>query len=369
MHFKRLAGLTGAILIAGAVSGMSAAAASAASLQGAGSTLVAPIEAEWATAWDTATGNTVSYDPVGSGTGLKDIGQGVVDFGASDAPISASTTACPGCFQVPWALSATGVSFNVPGVHRLHLTGSVIAKIWLGQITNWNNSAIKKLNKGTRLPNLTHHPAAPQPTAPVTRTRSPTTCQTSAVLGAAKSGGVPSPASRADRARAATAGWSRVEESTPGAIAYVAVSYLIAHGLPAAAIQNASGATSRSRTWPTSRTPPRSCTASRATTRSTSSTRREAPRSLTRSRRSRTRSLRSPDPFNGGNSAALKSFVDYASQRRAGVCGRARLRAAAEVHPTAGRRDCSTSSPDWRKPQIVAAFWPGRGAGRAGLHA
>ena len=57
-------------------------------LTGAGSTLVAPIEDEWAAAWGSATGNSVSYNPVGSGTGEKDIAAGQVDFGASDAPLS-----------------------------------------------------------------------------------------------------------------------------------------------------------------------------------------------------------------------------------------------------------------------------------------
>src|SRR2546423_1020522 len=128
---------------------------SAAALQGPRSTPVAPIEAEWATAWANKTNNpTPTYQAVGSGTGLKDIGAGLVDFGASDAPISASTTPCPGCFQIPWALSATGVSFNVPGVSRLHLTGGVIARIYLGQITKWNDPLIKSLNRGTHLPNL-----------------------------------------------------------------------------------------------------------------------------------------------------------------------------------------------------------------------
>ena len=140
---KRLATLTCAALIAGAASGLSAAVASAAALQGAGSTLVAPIEAEWATAWANQTSNpTPTYQAVGSGTGLKDIGSGLVDFGASDAPISASTTPCPGCFQIPWALSATGISFNLPGIHSLHLTGGgARAASTSGQITNWNDSA------------------------------------------------------------------------------------------------------------------------------------------------------------------------------------------------------------------------------------
>ena len=123
---KRLAGLTCATLFASALFGLTTSAvASAAALSGAGSTLVAPIEAEWAAAWAQSTGNTVpTYQAVGSGAGLRDIASGLVDFGGSDAPLSASTTACNGCYQIPWALSATGVSFNIPGVHRLHLSSA-----------------------------------------------------------------------------------------------------------------------------------------------------------------------------------------------------------------------------------------------------
>ena len=101
--------VTCAALLAGCVFWLSAAVASAATLTGAGSTLVAPIESEWAAAWGNATGNTVSYSSVGSGTGYKDITQGLVDFGASDAPLSVYANAPSNLIQIPWALSAVGV--------------------------------------------------------------------------------------------------------------------------------------------------------------------------------------------------------------------------------------------------------------------
>ncbi len=160
---KRLARLTCLAVLAGAMFGLTtAAAASAAALQGAGSTLVAPIEAEWAAAWAQSTGNAApSYDAVGSGTGLSDIAKGLVDFGASDAPLSASTTPCNGCYQIPWALSATGVSFNVPGVHRLHLTGSVLAGIYLGHITRLEQPRDHVAQQGRALPEPGDHRAPP----------------------------------------------------------------------------------------------------------------------------------------------------------------------------------------------------------------
>ena len=146
MRSKKLVSLTCAGLLAGCFYGLSAVAASAATptLNGAGSTLVAPIEAEWAAVWDTANGNLVNYSPVGSGTGYKDIAAGLVDFGASDAPLSVYTgVPAQHCVQIPWALTATGVSYHLDGLKPrgavLRLTGSVLAKIYLGQITNWNS--------------------------------------------------------------------------------------------------------------------------------------------------------------------------------------------------------------------------------------
>src|SRR5207247_7732670 len=73
-----------------------------------------------------------------------------------DAPLSKDQfDACNGCVQIPWALSATSIAYNVPGapVH-VNLSGKVIADIFLGKITNWNDAAIKALNKGASMPDL-----------------------------------------------------------------------------------------------------------------------------------------------------------------------------------------------------------------------
>ena len=82
-----------------------------------------------------------------------------VDFGASDAPLTpAQAAACNGCVQIPWALSATGVGFNIPGVKKLNLTGKILAGIYFGKITTWNDAKIKKANPGTKLPGTTITP-------------------------------------------------------------------------------------------------------------------------------------------------------------------------------------------------------------------
>jgi phosphate transport system substrate-binding protein len=209
-------------------------------LQGAGSTLVAPLEAEWAAAWSSTTGNPrPTYQAIGSGKGLSEIAAGLVDFGASDAPLSASTTTCAGCVQIPWALSATGVGFNIPGVHRLHLTGPVLAEIYLGQIKKWNDKRITRLNKGVHFPNLA--------ITPIHRTDGSGdsyafTDYLSAVSSTFKRtiGRATKPSFTVGPGAQGNSGMVSLVQSTRGSIAYIAVSYLIGK-LPAAAIENRAG--------------------------------------------------------------------------------------------------------------------------------
>ena len=125
-------------------------------ISGAGSSFVSPLVSVWTPALGSAFGYSVQYSPVGSGAGIAAITNRQVDFGASDAPLTPDQkTACKNCVQIPWALSATSVAYNVPGAPtHLNLDGKTIAKIFLGQITNWNDPAIKALNKGADMPNL-----------------------------------------------------------------------------------------------------------------------------------------------------------------------------------------------------------------------
>ncbi len=202
---------------------------------------MAPIEAEWATAWANQTGNpTPVYQPVGSGTGLKDIGSGLVDFGASDAPISASTSPCPQCVQLPWALSATGVSFNLPGVHRLHLTGKVLAEIYLGQITKWNDHRITSLNHGTHLPSTRVTPIHREDGSGDSYAFTDYLSRVSSTF-AHQVGRGTKPTFPVGPGASGNSGMVTEVDSVRGGIAYIAVSYLIAHEMPAAAIQNAAG--------------------------------------------------------------------------------------------------------------------------------
>jgi phosphate transport system substrate-binding protein len=128
----------------------------ASSLTGAGSSFVSPLVSTWVSPYDAATGVHVDYSPIGSGGGIAAITNRTVDFGASDAPLSPDQfNNCKGCVQIPWALSATSISYNVDGVSpHLKLTGKVLADIYLGKIKNWNDPALKKLNPKENLPDL-----------------------------------------------------------------------------------------------------------------------------------------------------------------------------------------------------------------------
>jgi phosphate transport system substrate-binding protein len=235
-----------ALLVAGAMSGITAAAASAATpLVGAGSTLVAPIEAEWASAWAQATGQpTPQYLGGGSTAGQTDIatGNNRVDFGASDAPLSASAISCNGCIQMPWALTATGVGYNVPGVRKMHLTGQVIAEIYQGQITNWNDHRITSLNKGLgdHFPNLritpVHRLDGSGDSYAFTDYLSAVDSSFAHSIGRGTKPSFPvGPGASGNQ------GMVNAVKATPGAIAYIAVSYMIGNNIKAVAIKNAAG--------------------------------------------------------------------------------------------------------------------------------
>ena len=245
MRSKRLASIACAGLLAGCVFAVSAAAASATTLNGAGSTLVAPIEAEWAASWGNATGNTVNYAAVGSGSGEKDIAGGLVDFGASDAPLSVYSGVPGNLVQIPWALTATGVSYHINGLRlahgsNLHLTGGVLAKIYLGQITNWNDPQIMHLNKGATIPSTPIttfvRSDASGDTYAFTRYLSDVSGQFNSQVGSSTTVSFPKGVGERGNSGMATA-----LAGANGGIAYIAVSYLIAQHLPAIGIKNAGG--------------------------------------------------------------------------------------------------------------------------------
>ena len=110
-------------------------------LVGAGSTFVFPLMAKWIPDYSKKHGVTITYGPIGSGGGIEQVTNRTVDFGASDAPLSADQQkACKGCLQIPWALGGTSIPYHVKGAPKhLKLTGDLLAGIFLGKVKSWSN--------------------------------------------------------------------------------------------------------------------------------------------------------------------------------------------------------------------------------------
>jgi phosphate transport system substrate-binding protein len=198
--------------------------------------------AQWAPDYASKAGVTITYGPVGSGGGIDAITNRTVDFGASDAPLSSDqATACKDCLQIPWALAATVVTYNVKGApDKLKLTGEVLADIFQGNITAWNDPKIASLNPGVNLPS-TH-------ITPIYRSDGSGdsyvfTSYLSAISPDWKSniGASTQPSFPAGQGAEKNSGVAAAVQSTDGSIGYVAVSYIAADSLNEALVQNAAG--------------------------------------------------------------------------------------------------------------------------------
>ena len=245
MKRTRMLGLTTITAVAAMACGLTttSALASSGSLVGAGSTLINPLMQDWINGDSSSV--SVAYGSVGSGTGIADITAKSVDFGASDAPLTATQQgACNAawgatCVMIPWGLTAVAISFNVPGIKYLKLTGTVIAQIYLGVVKNWNDPAIKKLNPKVSLPNLAITPAfrsdGSGDTYAFTNYLSKISSTWARKVGFATSVSFP-----AGVGGKGNPGVSSVVKGTPGAIGYVSASYVLANALPGIAeVQNA----------------------------------------------------------------------------------------------------------------------------------
>jgi phosphate transport system substrate-binding protein len=126
-------------------------------LNGAGATFPNPIYSKWFSEYSAShSGVQINYQPIGSGAGIRQVTSGTVDFGATDGPmsdeqISASKIKIQ---HIPTVLGAVVPIYNLPGVGgQLKFSGDVIADIYLGKISNWNDARIAKENPGAKLPN------------------------------------------------------------------------------------------------------------------------------------------------------------------------------------------------------------------------
>ena len=142
--------------IAGALAGVAIAAttAMAADISGAGATFPYPIYAKWAAAYKGVSGVGLNYQSIGSGGGIAQIKAKTVTFGASDMPLPPAQLAPLGLVQFPTVIGGVVPVVNIKGVKggQIALDGATLAKIYMGQITRWDDPAIKKLNPSVNLP-------------------------------------------------------------------------------------------------------------------------------------------------------------------------------------------------------------------------
>jgi len=240
MSFRRSALAVALVALVGVAVAVSAGARSQGTLTGAGATFPQPLIAQWQQNYKR---DEINYNGIGSGGGIAAITNRTVDFGASDAPLTPDQfSACKGCIQLPWVLSATSVMYNLGGVKNgIHLNGKAIAEIYLGKITNWNDARIKRLNPGVSFPD--------RKITPVYRSDgSGTTYNFTDYLNSvnkefkSKVGGpsttVNWPTGVGARGSSGVAG---VVTRTEGAIGYADIAYALKNHIKFAAVQNKSG--------------------------------------------------------------------------------------------------------------------------------
>jgi len=137
-----------------AILGAAAAAQAAETITGAGATFPYPAYSKWAYLYNQETGVRLNYQSIGSGGGIKQIKARTVDFGASDAPLKPAELDKFGLMQWPMIMGGVVPVLNIPSVgpNDLALSGQVLADIFLGKVSKWNDPAITALNPGVKLP-------------------------------------------------------------------------------------------------------------------------------------------------------------------------------------------------------------------------
>jgi phosphate transport system substrate-binding protein len=223
--------------------GVATNAEAAITLQGTGATFPAPLYQKWFTEYNKAHPDVqINYQALGSGAGIKQFQQHLVDFGASDAAMTdAEIAAVPeGVVLLPMTAGAIVLAYNLPdGPSELKLSREAYVGIFLGKITQWNDPAIAKANPGVTLPATKIQPVVRSDGSGTTFVF---TSHLSAISDAWKSGpgagkSVNFPAAVAGKGNA---GVTALIKETPGAIGYVEYGYAVQTKMPMAVLENKS---------------------------------------------------------------------------------------------------------------------------------
>jgi phosphate transport system substrate-binding protein len=213
----------------------------AVTLNGAGATFPYPIYSKWMSVYQQEKGVQVNYAPIGSGGGIRQFTAGVVDFGASDAPMTGDEIKKAGgdVLHIPTVAGAVAVVYNT-GFSGLKLDGDTLADIFLGEIKKWNDDRIAELNPGLNLPDkaikVVHRSDSSGTTDIFTGYLAKVSTSWAAKVGAGKS--VNWPAGVGGKGNPGVAGAVKNNE---GSIGYIELAYAETNNLPAAALKNRAG--------------------------------------------------------------------------------------------------------------------------------
>ncbi|HEY3745435.1 MAG TPA: phosphate ABC transporter substrate-binding protein PstS [Gemmatimonadaceae bacterium] len=240
--FKTVRSIAAALSVAAVFAG--SASAQSVDLTGAGATFPYPIYSKWFSDYAQNTGVKINYQSIGSGGGIRQLSEQTVDFGASDGPMSdqelAGAKGGP-VLHFPTVMGAVVITYNVPGVARpLNLSGDLIADIFQGKITKWNDARIVAQNRGVSLPNsdilVVHRSDGSGTTYIFTDYLSTVSPSWSGSLGKGKD--IKWPVGLGGKGNEGVAG--QVSQ-TPGSIGYVELAYAKQNKLPYANVRNADG--------------------------------------------------------------------------------------------------------------------------------
>jgi phosphate transport system permease protein/phosphate transport system substrate-binding protein len=245
---QRLLGLTAvailSTMIVSAIASQRSFAQAQVTINGAGATFPFPLIDTWRVAYQKVHPNVnINYQSIGSGGGVKQFTAKTVDFGASDAPLTdQERQAAPGAVQIPETIGSVVVAYNVPGIasKALKFTGPVLADIFQGKITKWNDPQIKALNPGVNLPDaniaVVHRSDGSGTTFVWTSYLSKSSPSWNQTIGASKS--VPWPVGIG---APGNEGVANAIKGSPNTIGYVELNYALTTGIPYGLIKNPAG--------------------------------------------------------------------------------------------------------------------------------
>ena len=212
-------------------------------LQGAGATFPNPIYQRWVTEYQKLKPDVkIDYQSIGSGGGIKGITEKTIDFAGSDAPMNKKEVAAAGgeVVHIPTVAGAVVPAYNLQGITDLNLSGPVIADIYQGKITKWNDPKIAELNEGKQLPDVAITPVwrtdGSGTTFVFTNYLAGQSDEFKNSIGMGKQ--VKWPAGQGGKGNE---GVAAAVQQTPGAIGYVEANYATANKIPFAAVKNQAG--------------------------------------------------------------------------------------------------------------------------------